>query len=276
LVDQTLIFPINGANFQAVFFPQPDVRSNYNGVNAQLTRRFANNFQFDANYRYSKSKDSLSYEGPGAETNQTNPGDIESEYGFSDFDVRHFFTMSGTYETNFFHGGNPVLHAILGGFQFNGILTANTGFPFTPKFFSDLRQPSGRFFGPIRPSGYNGGALDDSSDDAFIRPGGNFPGGGATYFTLTPNAQPGIERNSFRGPRYFNLDMSVAKKIGLGFINEETNLELRANFFNAFNMINLAPIRFFDPGSIVTDPNFGRSLRGLSGRVVELQARFRF
>lgn len=276
LVDQTLITPINGANFQAVFFPQPDVNSRYDGLNAGLARRFANNFQFDVNYRFSKSRDNISYEGPGAETNQTNPGDIDSEYGYSDFDVRHHLSAAGTYETNFFRGGNSAMRAIFDGFQINAIVTKSTGFPFTPKFFADLRQPSGRLFGPIRPSAYLGGALDDTSDDAFIRPGGNFPGGGARYFTLTPNAQPGIERNSFRGPQYFNIDMSVAKKIAMPFINEETNLELRANFFNIFNMVNLAPIRFFDAGSIITDPNFGRSQRGLSGRVVELQARFRF
>ncbi|HWN11343.1 MAG TPA: TonB-dependent receptor [Pyrinomonadaceae bacterium] len=276
LVDQTLITPINGANFQAVFFPQPDVNSRYDGLNAGLARRFANNFHFDANYRFSKSRDNMSYEGPGAETNQTNPGDIDSEYGYSDFDVRHHFSAAGTYETNFFRSGNSAMRAIFDGFQINAIVTRSTGFPWTPKFFADLRQPSGRFFGPIRPSAYLGGALDDTSDDAFIRPGGNFPGGGAMYFTLTPNAQPGIERNSFRGPGYFNIDMSVAKKIAMPFVNEETNLELRANFFNIFNMVNLAPIRFFDAGSIITDPNFGRSNRGLSGRVVELQARFRF
>lgn len=276
LVDQTLLVPINGANFQAVFFPQPDVKSSYHGLNAGLTRRFANSFQFDVNYRFSKSRDSLSYEGPGAETNQTNPGNIDSEYGYSDFDVRHFGTAAATYETAFFRNGNKAMRAIFDGFQLNTIITANTGFPFTPKFFSDLRQPSGRFFGPIRPSAYLGGALDDTSDEAFIRAGGNFPGGGSRYFTLTPNAQPGIERNSFRGPHYFNIDLSVAKKIALPFINEETNLELRANLFNAFNMLNLAPIRFFDPGSIITDQNFGRSSRGLAGRVVEFQARFRF
>ena len=276
IVDQTLIFPINTANFDRVFFPQPDVDSRYNALNARLTRRFSNNFQFDVNYRLSASRDHLSYEGPGGDTNQTNPGDRDSEYGYSDFDARHLINASGTYELDFFRGRNPVMHAILDGFQINAIVTANSGFPFTPKFFADLRQPSGRFFGPIRPTSYNGNALDDSSDEAFIRPGGNFPGGGATYFTLTPNAPPGIERNSFRGPRFFNVDLSVAKKIGMRFINEETNLELRANFFNVFNMINLAPIRFFESGSIITDPNFGRSLRGLSGRVIELQARFRF
>ncbi|MEK6320835.1 MAG: TonB-dependent receptor [Acidobacteriota bacterium] len=278
LVDLTLLFPIDPTftNFDAVRFPQPDAESNYNGLNARLSKRFANNFQFEANYRFSKSRDHLSYEGPGGETNQTNPGDLDSEYGFSDFDVRHFFTASGTYETSFFRNRSPVMRAIFDGFQINGIVTGSTGFPYTPKFFSDLRQPGGRFFGPIRPSAYRGGALEDTSDNAFIRPGGNFPGGGANFFTLTPNAPPGIERNSFRGPRYFNIDMSVAKQIAMPFINEGTNLELRANFFNAFNMLNLAPIRFFEPGSIITDPNFGRSFRGLSGRVVELQARFRF
>ncbi|MEJ7578767.1 MAG: TonB-dependent receptor [Pyrinomonadaceae bacterium] len=278
LVDQTLLFPINLDVFRAVFFPQPDTNSSYNALNARLTRRFSNGFQFEANYRFSKSIDNQSYEGPGSGTNQTNPGDIASERGPSDFDVKHFFTTSGTYETTFFRNSNRVLRAIFDGFQINGILTANSGFPFTPKFFADLRQPSGRPFGPIRPSAYLGGALNDSSDEAFIRPGGNFPGGGAQYFTLTPNAQPGVGRNSFRGPRFFSVDMSLAKKIAMPFLGlgEDANLELRANFFNAFNQLNLAPLRFFDSGTIITDPNFGLASRGLTGRVVELQARFRF
>ena len=278
LVDLTVLLPIDPTFtfYDAIRFPQADSESSYNGLNARISRRFARSFSFDANYRFSKSRDNVSYEGPGGETNQTNPGNNDSEYGYSDFDVRHHFTGSATYETNFFRSGNSAMRAIFDGFQINAIVTRSTGFPYTPKFFSDIRQPGGRFFGPIRPTSYNGGALDDTSDDAFIRPGGNFPGGGAMYFTLTPGAQPGIERNSFRGPQYFNIDMSVAKKIAMPFISEETNLELRANFFNAFNMLNLAPIRFFEPGAIITDPNFGRAFRGLSGRVVELQARFRF
>ncbi|HVF57268.1 MAG TPA: carboxypeptidase regulatory-like domain-containing protein [Pyrinomonadaceae bacterium] len=277
LVDQTLLRPINTANFFAVFVPQPDVNSNYNGMNARLARRFSDGFQVEANYRFSKSIDTLSYEGPGGDTNQTNPGDIASERGPSDFDVRHFLTVSGVYELPFMRGRNDAAGAILGGFELSGILTARTGFPWTPKIFSDLRQPSGRLFGPIRPPGYRGGALDDTSDEAFIRPGGNFPGGGANYFTVA-SGPPGIGRNSFRGPRFFVVDLSVAKNTRLGFLGlgEGTNLELRANFFNAFNQLNLESLRFFQRGTIVTDPNFGRAERGLSGRVVELQARFRF
>jgi hypothetical protein len=121
-----------------------------------------------------------------------------------------------------------------------------------------------------------GGALNDTSNEAFTRPGGNFPGGGPRYFSLAAGP-PGVGRNSFRGPHYFSVDMSIVKNTGLpSFLGEAANLELRANFFNVFNQLNLQPIRFFDDGSIVTSPNFGRSTKGLSGRVFELQARFRF
>ena len=275
IANQNLLYSRN-PRFNPVLFIQPDVNSNYNALNARLERRFSDGLQVDMNYRFSKSIDTLSYEGPGSGTNQTNPGDLASERGPSDFDVRHSFNLSGIYELPVFRHRRDAIGKILGGFQLTGILTASSGFPFTPKIFESIRQPSGEFFGPIRPTGYFGGALEDTSNDAFLRPGGNFPGGGARYFPLAAGA-PGIGRNSFRGPRYFSVDMSVVKKTGLpGFLGEDANLELRANFFNVFNQLNLQPIRFFDDGSIVTSQFFGRSTRGLAGRVVEFQARFRF
>ena len=275
IVNQNLIFTRN-PRFNPVFFIQPDVNSNFNALNARLERRFSDGFQMDVNYRFSKSIDTLSYEGPGGGTNQTNPGDLASERGPSDFDVRHSLNVSWLYELPFYRNRHDAVGKILGGFQLTGILSTNSGFPFTPKIFEAIRQPSGEFFGPIRPTGYFGGALDDTSNEAFLRPGGNFPGGGALYFPLTAGP-PGIGRNSFRGPRYFSIDMSVVKKMGLpNLLGEDNHLELRANFFNIFNQLNLQPIRFFDDGSIVTSQFFGRSTRGLAGRVVEFQARFRF
>lgn len=275
IVNQNLI-QTRSPRFNPVFFIQPDVNSNYNALNARLQRRFSDGLQFDVNYRFSKSIDTLSYEGPGGGTNQTNPGDLASERGPSDFDARHSINVSGLYELPIFRNRRDAVGKVFGGFQLTGILTANSGFPFTPKIFESIRQPSGEFFGPIRPTAYFGGALEGTSNEAFLQPGGNFPGGGANYFSLAAGP-PGIGRNSFRGPRYFSVDMSIVKKTGLpGFIGEDANLELRANFFNIFNQLNLQPIRFFDDGSIVTSTNFGRSTRGLAGRVVEFQARFRF
>jgi hypothetical protein len=69
--------------------------------------------------------------------------------------------------------------------------------------------------------------------------------------------------------------MSLAKRFGLpAFLGEGTFLEVKANAFNVFNNLNLAPFGFFSPN--VDNPDFGRAQRALAGRVVELQARFNF
>jgi hypothetical protein len=192
--------------------------------------------------------------------------------------VTHHFVLSGLWDLPILRNRNDWLGKVLGGWQINGVLTAHSGFPWTPKIFLSNRQPSGKFFGPIRPTRYFGGAGDSSSDDAFIN-GTNFPGGGAAFFDTVNTGAPGIGRNSFRGPKYSSVDFSFIKETRFGNIprlGEGARLELRANFFNAFNSLNLAPIGFFDAGAIVTDPNFGRSSAGLAGRVIELQARFSF
>ncbi|HEX6622178.1 MAG TPA: hypothetical protein VF064_00595, partial [Pyrinomonadaceae bacterium] len=138
--------------------------------------------------------------------------------------------------------------------------------------------PGGRTLSPIRPITYLGGDLrGDTSDEAFTRAQGNFPGGGERYFVITGSVQrPGIGRNSFRGPNYFNVDLSLVKRTYMPFIKEGAYLDLRANFFNAFNLLNLQNFAFGGAGTIIEDANFGRTPGGTAGRVVELQARFSF
>jgi hypothetical protein len=53
-------------------------------------------------------------------------------------------------------------------------------------------------------------------------------------------------------------------------------LEVKANFFNVFNMLNLQNFGFASASTNISDPNFGRAERGLAGRVIELQGRFSF
>jgi hypothetical protein len=160
-------------------------------------------------------------------------------------------------------------------------MTWHTGFPWTPKTGNCVSTPGGPTLCPARPARYFGGALTDTSNETFTSAHGQFPGitpSGAPYFDINnPGGlrRPGIGRNSFRGPRYFSVDMTVGKKTGLPrFLGEAASLDLRANFFNAFNNLNLEPFRFFAP--TIEDPNFGRSERGLAGRVIEFQARFSF
>lgn len=295
LVNQNFLYTNNPAFFQ-VFFTTPDVNSNFNALNLNLVRRFSDGVQLQANYRWSKSIDQLSYEGPGFVTNQTFPQDNRTERGPSDFDVRHYFNLSGLYELPFFRERNDFVGKALGGFEITGILTARTGFPFTPVVGGCTSTPGGPQLCPVRPQGYSGPTDIDTSNDAFIT-GSNFPGGGAPFFTVFDQANntvapPGIGRNSFRGPSYFSVDMSIVKHTRLGgFLGESSDLELRANFFNVFNQLNLktfefgsdaTTIGFFDPrgpnqpGVLTNNPRFGIATEGLAGRVVELQARFRF
>ena len=281
LVNQRFIQSSIPANFFAfaVYIPTPDVNANYNAMNARLTRRFGRGFQFDALYRWAKTIDTLSNEGPGAETNQTFPQDLRQERGPSDFDVRHNLNISGLWDLPFLRGRRDFVGKAFGGWQVDGILTWHTGFPWTPHTGSCVRSAnSNDFVCPSRPTRYFGGALHDTSNEAFIRPFGNFPGGGLKFFDPNnPDGKlpPGIGRNSFRGPRYFAVDMSLAKRTGLpSFLGEGAFLEVKANFFNAFNNLNLAPFEFFAPQ--VDSRDFGRAQSALAGRVVEFQARFNF
>lgn len=283
LVNQRLVQPVIPPNYFAfaVFIPTPDVNANYNALNARLTRRFAQGFQFDALYRWAKSIDTLSNEGPGAVTNQTFPQDLSQERGDSDYDVRHSVTVSGLWDLPIFRNRKDALGKVLGGWQINGITTWHTGFPWTPHTGQCVRAPGSQdFICPSRPTRYFGGNLTDTNNEAFIRPGGNFPGGGLVYFDPNnPNGTlpPGIGRNTFRGPRYFSTDLSFSKRTGLPsslHLGEGAFFEIRANLFNAFNNLNLQPFGFFSP--TIDNPDFGRARGALAGRVVEFQGRLSF
>lgn len=299
LVNLNFVYPqINGAAFNAIYFPTPDVTTKYDGVNARLQRRFANGFQIDAIYRWSKSVDQMSYEGPGFVTNQTYPPDNRSENGPSDFDVKHYAVISGLWDVPFFRKGNSWAHKLLGGWQLNGIYTYHSGFPWTVKVGPGIRGPGGAFFGPIRPIGYSGlGQVSNNNSDflgagvfpgAFI--GGNcgnaLTGGCNTGFATYTNGDPSylanppaIGRNTFRGPKYRAMDLSIIKRFRLGGLpglDESAGLDLRANFFNVFNQLNLANFGFGDDNTFADRPAFGKALNGLAGRTVELQARFNF
>jgi hypothetical protein len=258
-------------NFDRIFYALPDVNSNYNALLLRLTRQYARHFTLDANYRFSKSIDTSSF-GRGAQ--QTDPSNQRLERGPSDFDIRHNLIVTALYRVPFFNSERGLLGKLLGGFELNGIVDLHSGFPFTPVVFGDeATDLNGDGFRPDRPTGYRGGAITSGSNQDFIN--GIFPGGGARYFTTTRGAA-GIGRNSFRGPRYRSVDLSIVKQTRLSFINEVANLDIRANLFNAFNLLNLPSFQPVTPGVDVGNGDFGRAPFGLAGRVVELQARFTF
>ncbi|MGH9942491.1 MAG: carboxypeptidase regulatory-like domain-containing protein [Pyrinomonadaceae bacterium] len=270
-------------NFDRILYALPDVNSNYNALLLRVTSNYARNFQIEGNYRFSKSIDTSSF-GRGAQ--QIEPGNPQLERAPSDFDIKHNLVISGLYRIPFFNDGRGVLGKLLGGFEINGILSAHTGFPFTPVVFGDeFNDLNGDGFRPDRPTRYFGGVIEDPSNQDFIN--GIFPGandrlpngtpGGVRFFDITSRGSAGVGRNSFRGPGYRSIDLSVVKQTRLPFLGEQANLDLRANLFNAFNLLNLPP---FQPVTSRVDigntGDFGRATSALAGRVIELQARFSF
>jgi hypothetical protein len=163
-------------------------------------------------------------------------------------------------------------------------------------------NPVGDGYRPDRPTLYAGTCIGSPDNTQFIngvcpttttRPGNapndpNFPtlltncGAGidSCFTTAFPRGGPPIGRNSFPGPSFKQIDLSLAKQFGLPrtrLLGEKANLEFRTNFFNTFNTLNLAPIPNFSSNDDLTNTfSFGRVPGGLAGRVIEFQARFTF
>src|SRR5215467_6810710 len=280
LVNQNFLQAPNPAFF-AVYFPTSDVNSNYNALNLRLRKQLSHGLLFDAIYRYSKSIDQLSNEGPGSQTNQTDPAHPQTEHGPSDFDVTHNFSFYTLWDLPIFRNQHNFAGKVLGGWQVNGILSAHSGFPWTPVTGTQNSVPvtGADTINPTRPIGVLAQWNHDYSNSTFTTPGGNFPNGGPAYFDISQPGPPGIGRNSQRGPHYFDVDMSVVKKFGLPAMKvfgEGATIELRGNFYNIFNKLNLQPIGFASDEAKIENPHFGMSPGGLAGRVIEFHARFNF
>jgi hypothetical protein len=268
--------PFSGGVFALI----PDVNSAYDALTTGVNHRFGRGLYATVNYRYSKSIDESSWEGPCACTNETYPQDLLAERGPSDFDVTHDLTGAAVYDLPFLRHRNDWVGKTLGGWSVDPMFTYHSGFPWTPVSGQSVQTPSGATLAPTRPVSYNGQALTDTSNSAFIRPGGDFPNGPAAYFDFATSGPPGVGRNSFRGPHYRDADLSVAKSFGLPSLlrlGELANIEVRVNFFNIFNTLNLAPFGFNSAStSLNNTSNFGLATAGLAGRVVEFQGRFSF
>ncbi len=101
--------------------------------------------------------------------------------------------------------------------------------------------------------------------------GGGFPSG-----NLALPGRPGLDRNAFTGPHYRDVDASLTKGFGLPntrLLGESARLEIRADAFNLFNILNLNPANV---NSNVAGATFGQDVTVLGGRTVTMQARFSF
>jgi len=295
--------PLNPAAQQLILFTN-DVNGSYNALLTEVQHRFSSQFELDAQYTFARAEDNQSQD---FETG-TFPFSQRAEWGPADYNVKHNFKLWGVWTPKFFSGERAWLDKIVGGWTVTGILNAHTGFPWTPVYNVQVTDASGAStcglvypnsnYCTVRPAAYLGGALSDYSNDGFKRAGGNFPNGATSYFTPptivggVPTA-PGVARNSFWGPRYSSVDVTLGKAFGLPHLpvlGENAKIDIRANFYNIFNQTNFVPfnnsqqtigtlnVNEITGTQTVTSPNgtFGQGLNALAGRVIELQARFSF
>ncbi len=99
------------------------VRSNYNSMQATLTKRMSHGVSFIAGYTYGHGTDDGSLNRFGLIPQDAN--NLRPEYGNGDFDIRHRFTFTGTYNIPGIKGFAQLLE----GWQLNTIVTLQTGQP---------------------------------------------------------------------------------------------------------------------------------------------------
>ncbi len=274
----------------AVFSFSPDTNAHFDALGTTVERRFRGGYLLNMNYNFSRCVDQVSSEGPGFVTNQTYPTNSATEIGPCDYDATHNIRVFGLWDLPIFTNHNTLAGKLLGGWEVAGTFQFHSGFPWTPVSSNNCFTLGASFLCPVRPIGYNGGAGVNYATNAFLPPtGSNFPNGATSYFNVTSQGFPGIGRNSFRGPRHSDIDLSLVKSFTLPrmpFVGENSRIDLRLNLYNAFNKLNLAPfvfgsasttVSYFNNNGVpVSNPQFGTALTGLQGRVLELQANYSF
>jgi len=215
--------------------------SSYNSLQVTLNRRFSNYLQFTTSYTYSHTIDDVSdvFDTTGAFSLPQNSFNLKGEKASSSFDIRHIFTASGVYDLS--RGSE---NRFWGGWQLSGILTLQSGQPFTVNSSIDVNEDGNL---TDRLNTLNGLSINDNGRTAISVTGSSL------VSLLAPRGQDGaIGRNTFRARGLANLDLALIKRIT---IDDKRKLEFRTEIFNVFNRTD-----FGVPVRILEAPSFGQSV----------------
>jgi Carboxypeptidase regulatory-like domain len=299
-----------------------DGKASFNALLLEARHNFSRSFSLDTQYRLSHTKDpgSNAYAGPFYQWNLASmygTADYDVRHAFKVYGVWSPTIFHGSKAWLEKVAGGWTLSGILNAhtgfpwtpqYGFQGIndsnLLGNNGFDPVFSFGQNSGgSSSDSGSGVYLPLSYNGGFHPNYRSNAPVNAVSAFTPPSVTPGTLfpclfpnpdpttCPSGQqgfgpapppPGIKRNSFYGPGYFDVDATLSKSFGLPnmkVLGEGARLEIRANFYNLFNKLNLngngAP---YTNGimSDISDSHFGEAASALGARVIEMQARFSF
>lgn len=248
--------------------------SSYNALQTDFTKRFSYGVQFRGSYTFSKSLDVhsssfLGNEGAGGTTTILDPRNPRLDWGPSNFDSTHRFTGNFTYDLPFGRGKplaenvSGVADKLIGGWEWNGIATIQSGFPFTPLVGfnasgnGDARAPDRVCLGlspTCNPPQSPGAPLIIGSPNQWFNPAAfGMPCNSVAPIqvqptcptitvvtkgnpqTVVPGTYGNAARDILRGPGLGEFDMSIFK---ITSISERLKLQFRAEFFNLINRAN--------------------------------------
>lgn len=258
--------------------------SHYNGLGLELTRRLSPSLTYQFGYTWSHSLDTRSYDPTftrvsrgAAQSSSSTPYNIHNRalnYASSDFDRRNVFYGEWTWTLPFGSGQrwgghlNRVLGRVVGGWETAGILTWESGRPFT--IYSGSFSFNNDVESPANCNGCSPGMgnlqTDPTTGRLFL-----ISSAQKSLFSTPAAGQLGnTGRNGFNYPPIFDLDLDLAKRTK---ITETQSLEFRLEMTNATNSTQW---EFMD-SSIITSSVFGReSFPVNSSRKMQLGLKYYF
>ena len=244
---------------------EPQANSNYNSLQLSI-RRTSGPLTLAVAYTYSHSLDNSSDK---ADFNFVDSSNLKKNYASSNFDQRHILTVSWVYDLPFFT--KPGLsRSILGGWQFAGIMTGQSGEP-----FSVTNGAFGDSAGVANGTG-SGSYADRVGDPYAVPPDQVIDPNQKGRLLFNPDAYVQTRgltfgnsgRNSLTIPRRIQFDMSVYKTFKP---TERVDVQFRTEAFNIFNHTQFSSLN----SSVGTD-FFMRANGAHKARVIQLALKVMF
>jgi hypothetical protein len=224
--------------------------SNYNALEVDVRRSFANGLQFRGAYTWSKNLDNGSAWNTSVSANTpafvSVPSKLSLDYGPAATDVRHIVALNGTYDLplgrnrRFGSGLDRFAETVVSGWSVSAIANLQSGFPFSPQLgynptgSGDTRNPvrtdvNANFHGNLYPHT----VVQWFNPNAFSAPFSTLSSSGA----ITGGAVGNLGRDTLTGPGLKELDLALLKNTR---VREGVNLQFRSEFFNVLNHTNFS------------------------------------
>jgi hypothetical protein len=192
--------------------------SNYNAFQAKVEIKYWRGLSLLGSYAFAKSIDNLSGDVQGFSSQD--PENDRAEKGSSDFDVKQRFVTSANYALPLGAGWTGLAGHLARGWELGGILSLQTGLPFTPSISTDSANTGTS----RRPDRIGDGAVERRTLARDFDP---------TAYRLPAQYSYGNSgRNILYRRGFKNLDLVVLRRFKLG---ERASLQFRAEFFNFTN-----------------------------------------